>query len=80
MDTVEIQADTVEEVALYSAKWASDKLKCSVVKIDSGISIDASLNSHRTLHNQCLLHHQGFQLMLDFYNNRMHERQYLLHY
>ena len=24
MDTVEIQADTVEEVAKYSAKWASE--------------------------------------------------------
>ena len=27
MDTVEIQADTVEEVAAYSAKWASEQLK-----------------------------------------------------
>ncbi len=41
MDTVEIQADSVEEVALYSAKWASDKLKCNIVKNDTGISIDA---------------------------------------
>ncbi len=41
MDTVEIQADSVEEVAAYSAKYASDKLKCNVVKIDTGIMIDA---------------------------------------
>ena len=41
MDTVEIQADTVEEVALYSAKWASEKLKANVVKNDTGISIEA---------------------------------------
>ena len=41
MDTVEIQADTVEEVAAYSAKYASDKLKCNVVKNDTGIMIDA---------------------------------------
>ena len=41
MDTVEIQADSVEEVALYSAKWASDKLKCNIVKNDTGISIEA---------------------------------------
>ena len=41
LDTVEIQADTVEEVALYSAKWASDKLKCNVIKNDTGIMIDA---------------------------------------
>ena len=30
METIEIQADDVEDVAKYSAKWASDKLKCSV--------------------------------------------------
>lgn len=40
MDTVEIQADTVEEVAKYSAKWASDKLKANVVKNDTGIMIE----------------------------------------
>lgn len=41
MDTVEIQADSVEEVAAYSAKWASEKLKANVVKNDTGIMIDA---------------------------------------
>ena len=40
MDTVEIQADNVEEVAAYSAKWASDKLKANIVKNDTGIVID----------------------------------------
>ena len=32
MDTVEIQADTVEEVAKYSAKWASEKIKSKCSK------------------------------------------------
>jgi len=41
IDTPELQLDTVEEVAAYSAKWASDKLKCNVVKNDTGIVIDA---------------------------------------
>ena len=41
MDTIEIQADSVEEVAAYSAKWASEQLKCNVVKNDTGIMIDA---------------------------------------
>ncbi len=41
MDTPEIQADSVGEVAAYSAKWASEKLKCNVVKNDTGIMIDA---------------------------------------
>lgn len=40
MDTIEIQADSVEEVAKYSAKWASDKLKSNVVKNDTGIMIE----------------------------------------
>ena len=41
MDTIEIQADSVKEVAAYSAKWASEKLKANVVKNDTGIMIDA---------------------------------------
>ncbi len=40
MDTVEIQSDTIEEVAKYSAKWASDKLKTNVLKNDSGLMIE----------------------------------------
>lgn len=41
MDTVEIQADSVEEVAAYSAKWASQELKANVVKNDTGIMVEA---------------------------------------
>ena len=41
MDTIEIQADTMEEVAKYSAKYASDVLKTSVLKNDSGLVIPA---------------------------------------
>ena len=32
MDTTEIQSDSIEEIAAFSAKEASDKLKCSVLK------------------------------------------------
>ncbi len=41
MDVPEIQSDYIEEVAKYSAKWASEKLKCDVLKNDSGLCIDA---------------------------------------
>jgi XTP/dITP diphosphohydrolase len=41
MDTIEIQANDVEEVAKYSAKWASDKLKCDVLKNDTGLFVEA---------------------------------------
>ena len=40
METTEIQADTVEEVAMYSAKEASEKLKCNVLKNDTGLFIE----------------------------------------
>lgn len=39
MDTIEIQSDSIEYVAKYSAKNASDKLKCDVLKNDSGLVI-----------------------------------------
>ncbi|MBQ9791764.1 MAG: non-canonical purine NTP pyrophosphatase [Clostridia bacterium] len=41
MDTTEIQADDVEDVAKFSAKEASERLKCSVLKNDTGIFIEA---------------------------------------
>lgn len=41
METIEVQADTVEEVAMYSAKDASNKLKCAVLKNDTGLYVDA---------------------------------------
>ena len=41
IDVPELQDDLIENVAKYSAKWASDKLKTSVLKNDSGICIDA---------------------------------------
>ncbi len=41
METTEIQADTVEEVAMHSAKEASDKLKATVLKNDTGLYVEA---------------------------------------
>lgn len=40
IDVPELQNDSIEEVAKYSAKWASDELKCSVLKNDSGLCVD----------------------------------------
>ncbi len=39
MDTPEIQADDVTEVAMYSAKWAANKLNKPVLKNDSGLFV-----------------------------------------
>lgn len=41
METTEIQADTVEEVAMHSAKEASERLKCTVLKNDTGLFVEA---------------------------------------
>ena len=34
-------AETVEEVAMHSSKEASDKLKCTVLKNDTGLYVEA---------------------------------------
>ena len=41
METTEIQADTVEAFAMHSAKEASDKLKYTVLKNDTGLYVEA---------------------------------------
>ena len=41
IETPEIQADDVTEVAKYSAKWAAKELKVPVLKNDSGLFIKA---------------------------------------
>lgn len=41
METTKIQADTVEAFAMHSAKEESDKLKCTVLKNDTGLSGEA---------------------------------------
>lgn len=41
IDCPEIQANSIEEVAKYSSKFASKKLKCATLKNDSGLVIPA---------------------------------------
>ena len=41
MEVPEIQNDSIEEIAKFSAKWASDKLKTTVLKNDTGLCIEA---------------------------------------
>ncbi len=40
METPEIQADDVTEVAKYSAKWAANELNCPVLKNDTGLFVE----------------------------------------
>ena len=53
MGTTEIQADTVEEVAIHSAKEASEKLKCSTLKNDTGLFIEELRRISRTIYTLC---------------------------
>ena len=53
MGTTEIQADTVEEVAIYSAKEASEKLNCSTLKNDTGLFIEELRRISRTIYTLC---------------------------
>lgn len=41
IEVPELQDDSIEEVAKYSAKFASEKLKCSVLKNDTGLCVEA---------------------------------------
>lgn len=72
MDTIEIQADTTEEVAKYSAKWASEKLKCAVLKNDSGLFVEA-LNGFPGVYTHYVddtLGEDGLLKLLDGVENR----------
>ena len=53
MSTTEIQADIVEEVAIHSAKEASEKLKCSTLKNDTGLFIEELRRISRTIYTLC---------------------------
>ena len=41
IDCPEIQADSIEEIAAFSAKWAANELGCPVLKNDSGAVVPA---------------------------------------
>jgi XTP/dITP diphosphohydrolase len=41
VECIEIQADTIEEVAKFSSKYASDILKTNVLKNDCGLIVPA---------------------------------------
>ena len=49
IECLEIQSDDTEKIAKFSAKYASDKLKCNVVKVDSGLFLEAFDGFPRTI-------------------------------
>ena len=49
----EIQSDDTEKIAKFSAKYASDKLRSNIVKVDSGLFIEALGGFPRTLFRIC---------------------------
>ena len=53
METTEIQRDTVEEIAMFSAKEASEKLKISALKNDTGLFIEELRRISRTIYTLC---------------------------
>lgn len=72
MDTPEIQANDVSDVAKFSAEWASKKLKCSVLKNDSGLFVE-SLNGFPGVYTHFVedtLGEDGLLKLLDGVENR----------
>ena len=53
METTEIQRDTVEEIAMFSSKEASEKLKTSALKNDTGLFIEELRRISRTIYTLC---------------------------
>lgn len=53
METTEIQRDTVEEIAMFSAKEASEKLKTLALKNDTGLFIEELRRISRTIYTLC---------------------------
>ena len=53
MSTTEIQADTVEEVAIHSAKEATETITCSRLKTDTGLFIEELRRIPRTIYTLC---------------------------
>ena len=53
METTEIQRDTVEEIAMFSVKEASEKLKTSALKNDTGLFIEELRRISRTIYTLC---------------------------
>ena len=53
METTEIQRDTVEEIEIYSAKEASEQLKSSALKNDTGLFIEELRRISRTIYTLC---------------------------
>ena len=72
IDCPEIQADTIEEVAIYSSKYASDYLKEDTLKNDSGLVIPAlnDFPSAYTKYVEETLGVDGILKLLDGVDNR----------
>ena len=53
LDITEIQKDTVEETAMFSAKEASEKLKGAALKNDTGLFVEELRRISRTIYTLC---------------------------
>jgi len=82
IDTPEIQADTCEEVAKFSAKYAAEKLNKPVLKADAGLFVEAlgGLPGVYTNHFQKLLGPEKFLRLLEGEENRKAKIVYVLVY
>lgn len=71
-DLVEIQADDIKDVALYSSKEAAKQLKCNVLKNDSGLIIPALNNfpNAYTKYVEETIKEDGILKLMENINNR----------
>lgn len=77
MDTIEIQSDSGEEIASYSAKYASEKLNLPVIKNDTGFYVEA-LSGFPGPYSHYVEDKIGFQGLLDLMKNKKNRKAYFL--
>lgn len=77
LDYPEIQADSIEEVAKYSSKYASDFLKESTLKNDSGLVIPA-LKDFPSMYSKYVENTIGEEGILKLMSNIKNRKAYFL--
>lgn len=77
IDCPEIQADNVEDVARFSAKWASEKLGKNVLKNDSGLIIPV-LNGFPSAYTKYVEETLGPEGILDLMKEKENRHAYYL--
>ncbi len=74
----EIQADTCEEVAEFSAKWVAEKVRKPTIKADTGLFVDA-LNGLPGVYTNQFHKKLGIEKFMRLMENEINRKAYLVY-